>query len=286
MKTILVALLLLGSLALGFAQGSLTPPGPPAPMMKSLDQIEARTPISSAPFAITNPGSYYLTTNLSVSLGDAITINTDPVSLNLNGFTISSTRPTATVDAAIRIGNGVTDVTIRNGHIKSGVTNNAAGVYNGGGFAYGILAALQNYNLCVSEVSVVGCLVHGIYLGNNTSTLVDSCTVRTAGNFGIEAQNVSHSAAYNCGQYGILAGTGTDCYGHSVGSGWGIYGINLNQCYGYNTATGIGLQASTAIGCYGYSVGGTGLSAYIANSCEGVSSSGTNQVISFKYNMP
>jgi len=31
-----------------FAQGSLTPPGAPAPMMKSLDQIEARTPIDAA----------------------------------------------------------------------------------------------------------------------------------------------------------------------------------------------------------------------------------------------
>jgi parallel beta-helix repeat protein len=39
-----------------FAQGSLTPPGAPAPVMKSLDQLDAklekRTPISSLPFTI------------------------------------------------------------------------------------------------------------------------------------------------------------------------------------------------------------------------------------------
>jgi hypothetical protein len=34
------------------AQGSLTPPGAPAPTMKTLTQIEPRTPISSLPFTI------------------------------------------------------------------------------------------------------------------------------------------------------------------------------------------------------------------------------------------
>jgi hypothetical protein len=43
--------------------------------MKSLDQIEARTPISSAPFTISAPGSYYLTTNLTTAVSNAILIN-------------------------------------------------------------------------------------------------------------------------------------------------------------------------------------------------------------------
>ncbi len=51
------------------AQGGLTPPGAPAPTMMTLAQIEPRTPISSLPFAITNAGSYYLTTNLTGSVG-------------------------------------------------------------------------------------------------------------------------------------------------------------------------------------------------------------------------
>src|SRR6266851_1180042 len=79
-----------------FGQGNLTPPAAPAPTMKSLAQIEPRTPISSAPYSISSPGSYYLTSNLSVTNGDAITITANQVTLDLNGFTLSSTAPSLT----------------------------------------------------------------------------------------------------------------------------------------------------------------------------------------------
>src|SRR6478609_1827254 len=81
----------LNSQLLTFAQGSLTPPaGAPAPVMKSLSQIEPRTPVSSAPFTINQPGSYYLTTNLTISSGTAITIATNDVTLDLNGFALQT----------------------------------------------------------------------------------------------------------------------------------------------------------------------------------------------------
>src|SRR6478735_5297203 len=78
-----------------FGQGALTPPGAPAPTMKSLDQVEARTIVNSTntpgdasnTFIISAPGSYYLTGNLTgVSGKSGIQINADDVSLDLNGF--------------------------------------------------------------------------------------------------------------------------------------------------------------------------------------------------------
>src|SRR5690242_13345282 len=68
---VLLALLLaaLHSPSSTFAQGSLTPPGAPAATMKTLQQVEPRTPISLVPITITNAGSYYLVTNLTAISG-------------------------------------------------------------------------------------------------------------------------------------------------------------------------------------------------------------------------
>ncbi|MCC5848153.1 MAG: right-handed parallel beta-helix repeat-containing protein [Verrucomicrobia bacterium] len=72
------------------AQGPLMPPGPPEPMMKTLDEVEARIPIESVPFTIDQPGSYYLTGNLEAAAGvQAILITADDVRLDLMGFTLS-----------------------------------------------------------------------------------------------------------------------------------------------------------------------------------------------------
>ncbi len=53
----------------------LTPPGAPAPMMKSLQEIEPRTLIAIGADTISAPGSYYLSNNITVATGNAITIS-------------------------------------------------------------------------------------------------------------------------------------------------------------------------------------------------------------------
>src|ERR1035437_719375 len=251
-----------------FAQGSLTPPGAPAPTMKTLTQIEPRTPISSAPFTITAPGSYYLTTNLTVTSGDAITIAANGVTLDLNGFTIASTAASATGYGIFFIV-GLRNLAILNGFIQGGVTNNGSGIYSGSGFGYGIFGYPQNAR--INGVSVSGCLNYGIYLGSGDATVVESCTVRTVGSYGIVASTIKASVAKDCGVTAIYGDQMADCRGESTGSGYGLYATTALNCYGFSSS-GYGLYASTAVNCYGYSVSDTGLSSPIALNCYGSSS--------------
>src|SRR6202453_25883 len=74
-----------------FAQGSLTPPGPPGATMLTLSQIEPRTPISSGGFIITAPGSYCLTTNLVCTNTFGIETFANNITLDLNGFSLTGT---------------------------------------------------------------------------------------------------------------------------------------------------------------------------------------------------
>ena len=316
-KHLLAAALLLSTILYQpstlYAQGSLTPPGAPAPTMKSLDQIEARTPVSSAPFTITNSGSYYLTTNLTVSSGNAITIATNGVTLDLNGFTIASTTASAT-GYGILLNSG-SDLTIFNGHIRGGVTNNGSGVYSGSGFRYGIeYAGAAPVNTRLTRISVAGCLADGIDLGNGDSTVVESCTVQTVGGSGIVASTIKGSVALDCGgsaiygyevsdsrgestgDYGLNANSAQNCYGIGTGNGYvGLNATTAQNCFGENSSSygygidaytalncsgdggsgGVGLDASTALNCFGYNSGsGYGIDATTAQNCYGSSSSG------------
>ena len=107
-----------------FGQGSLTPPGTPAPTMKSLDQVASTgIPIdadhlsndASNHFIIGSPGSYYLPRNLTVTKTNGIEITAPDVTIDLNGFEIA--RNSGVGGAAIKTLGLAHRFTIKNGSI-------------------------------------------------------------------------------------------------------------------------------------------------------------------------
>ncbi len=276
MKRIFAILILLSSFFLlpsALPQGSLTPPpGAPAPTMKTLAQIEPRTPISSLPFTISNSGSYYLTKNLSVTSGDAITISTSGVTLDLNGFTISSSANPAG-GTGVLLGSAIKDVTILNGHIRGNVTYSNDGSYSGTGFSNGISWAQQPAsNVRVSGVSVSGCLLAGISIFP-ASTIVDHCSVRDVGGEGIVASTVSHSEVHQSGATGIDARVASDCSAYCTAEATGLYAlVTAQNCTG--TSRGTGLYASDVSNCTGFGNSGPGVYGLTVNNCYGASTNG------------
>ena len=183
-RCILAIISLSGSL---FAQGSLTPPGAPAPTMKTLAEIdaaianvgtavsqiqgEARTPISQAGTTITTPGSYILTTNLvSTGGGSGVNISTNNVTVDLNGFSIL---------CAGANGQGISMAGCNNVTIKNGTIRDA--------YYFGIAAYhtqnCQFENLIITGNGRASSSYDGIHAGTNI--LITGCTVTENGS-GIE----------------------------------------------------------------------------------------------------
>ena len=215
MKT--AALLLLAAATSVFAQGPLTPPGVPAPTMKSLDQIEARTAIPKSPavpvagphFTISQPGSYYLTGNVEVASGNGINITASNVTLDLNGFALISKTASPAAGNAIDIAANLHSIEIKNGRITGGTVRTYTGpkpwqaTFAGPGWARGIqdVDASPAHGVLLSHLTVEQCGEYGIDLDGSSVLL--HVTALNNGNVGIFAKNGDLTNATATGNAGI-----------------------------------------------------------------------------------
>jgi parallel beta-helix repeat protein len=187
------------------AQGPLTPPGAPAPTMKTLDQVEPRIAINATNtpgdtdslFKITQPGSYYLTGNIT---GEAskhgIEIVASGVTVDLNGFDLVG------VPGSLD-GVSVTTFTFTNLAVLNGSVRN----WGDEGVDFG---STSNSNGRVADLRASGNAGNGISTGNVTT--VTNCTsYQNTGN-GIVTGNsctITNCSAVNNGGSGINATSGS-----------------------------------------------------------------------------
>lgn len=190
--TTLVILALLASLV---CAGELNPPGAPAP---TANLSEPRTPISSLPFSIDEPGSYYLTTSLTGEASqNGITVNSDNVTIDLCGFTLSGV-PNSYVGINVPLaGPGLTyqNVVVRNGTVRDWGST-------------GIDSSAQHGRF--EQLFVTGNGYNGMYVG--ADCLILSCQSNVNINDGIvtdsRCQVIQCQADFN-GSDGIVANAGS-----------------------------------------------------------------------------
>lgn len=229
MQTLLVRFALLVAAApCIWAQGSLTPPGAPAATLKTLTQVEPRTDVSTlsgtgtAVYAITVPGSYYLTSNLAGATGrDTIVVTVAGVTIDLNGFSLQSTDASR---VAILATSGVS-LTVRNGRIVGG-TYGVRGTTRlvchdlliEGGTTLGISGG--------SDSLIQRCRLSSAGIQTGTRTLVSECT--TTGSAGIFADDDSIVTHCRVSSGGII-GTDNVQILHCNVNNAPVFGITAND---------------------------------------------------------
>ena len=267
-----------------FGQGPLTPPGPPEPTFKTLQQVEPRRPISTVPFTINQPGSYYLTRNLTGVAGqNGITIAASGVTLDLMGFELAGVADSL---VGVNVSGGQTNIAIRNGTVRNwggaGVDGNSPPSFNG--YYQDLRLSYNAGNGLASGVfgTVIGCTAlknggSGI-VANNGGT-VSGCTANTNGDDGIRAANgttISGCSATGNSDDGIFAFAGSavsDC--SALGnSGDGINASNGSTVRGCSTRlnNGDGISGSgTVVDCAAQANGGHGIRAPDGSTVRGCS---------------
>ena len=274
-----IALLITGSLLYA---GPLTPPaGPVTSTYKTLTEVEPRTAINAANtpgdadslFKITQPGSYYLTGNITGVIGKhGVEITVPGVTLDLNGFDLVGIPAMGAFDGvSVIAGGGSGFVNVRNGSIRAwgdcgiempnilgavltGLVENIQARSNS---RHGI--RLQGPGSVVARCMSTQNGADGINVASGTT--VAHCTANANNGNGIATNHscdISHCIATNNDLSGFTVNSGctlTACTATFNLDGFrGLGGVVYTSCNAYrNSGTGIvATEASIVANCVAY----------------------------------
>ena len=232
---LIVLVAMIAALATRAYGGPLDPPGTPGPTMKTLQQVEPRTPIvqpasaAGFPIQINAPGSYYFTENITGVFGkDGIVINADNVTLDLSGFTL-------TTDERILFTVGITDNGIRRTNliIRNGVVRD---------WGPGVVTA-GSTNSTYEDLTVTDNRGVGMYIGSGST--VRRATVRNNSGTGLYIEQVPDAwgSVVEDSNFSRNGSAGVYLYANNV---WmhdnvidsnGSTGITVPGGFGYNEVT-------------------------------------------------
>lgn len=286
--TRIATLALLGAAALLLA-GPLDPPaGPVSPTYKTLAEIEPRTAINATNtpgdadslYSITQPGSYYLTGNVTgVSGRNGIKIASSGVTIDLNGFELigvagalngiylsqADTRNTAVMNGAVSSwpGTGIYLSTINYGGRLENLraeSNGGDGIVGGNAYTISGCSAVQNGGTGISAfiaASVTNCASRnngGSGFNFTTSPTISNCTAYSNSSNGFnvgESASISRCTAVLNGTNGFVLSSGE--ISHCTAGNNALDGIRVssdclvidNSCRLNGTADGAGIHATS-----------------------------------------
>ncbi len=284
----------IGSTGLVALAGDLNPPaGPVAPTHKTLTEVEPRAAVNATNtpgdadslYKITQPGSYYLTGNVTGVAGKhGIEIASSGVTLDLNGFqligapamgdfdgvrvTVANLMNIAVVNGTVRswgddgidLGTNATDSCRVEGVLAS--LNADHGIFTGWASSVANCSAYFNMGYGISALS--GSTVSNCLARDNTATgivtgggcMIANCSVFSNDGNGIATANgctISNCAANNNTGNGIIVGIGSTASNCSANNNTGdgiaadATGTTVSNCAAYSN-TGNGISANDS-GC-------------------------------------